>query len=240
MVNLDAALPRAGAVVFLLLVLEGDVLLAQVGVWPGADAVGVNGDLGKVAIDVTWHLLAHLVGVTVYDASKLATDLLIPTIFIILWIDSLIENVPIGPSKVGSKSTNIVLLLGLLVPHMVTLYCDPIMLGSAIKNLDGLHHQLVSIRQLQDVFWLQLIEATLVSFNRELELADESWHRLHAELNLNFYWRVLAQEVVEEGLPNFDKRCFLDFVLGEEAFFVVDWLFFSCLVYLDLGFGSRV
>ena len=73
----------------------------------------------------------------------------------------------------------------LFIPDIIRLNCNLIMTCCAIKNLDSFHHQFISIGQLEVIFGLQLIETTLVSFDGELELADERGHRLHAQLYLH-------------------------------------------------------
>ena len=103
---------------FLLLVLEGNVLLTLVSIRPRPDAVRVQGDLRQVAIDVARHLFAHFIRLTVDDGAELTTHFLRPS-FKFLWVNSLIKDVPIGPAEIGSQSSYIVFFLVLFVPLFV-------------------------------------------------------------------------------------------------------------------------
>ena len=94
----------------------------------------------------------------------------------------------------------------------------------AFENLDGLHHELLSIREPQDVFGLKFVEARLITLDCELKLPDKSGNWFHTELNLDFYWCVLGKEILKEGLANLDVVLVFDLGLRKVPFLYVNLL----------------
>jgi len=92
----------------------------------------------------------------------------------------------------------------------------------ALENLDGFHHELVSVRESQDVFGLKFVEARFVTLDCELELPDESGNWFHAELNLDLYRGVLGKKILKEGLANLNVVLVFDFGLRKVTILDVD------------------